>query len=178
MLPTYKTLSFSLRPARADDSAKLAALALQVWLHTYAAKGISDAIANYVHSELTPAKFAQLLNEAHLVVAEQDGNLLGYAAIKIGRPWENYAASTVELATLYVQAHYTGKNIGTQLLQYASAWAQQQHQQPLWLMVNAQNENAIRFYHKHGYTKIGTHYFKLEDGEYENHVLLGPDEKP
>lgn len=168
----------TLRPAIEADCAKLATLAMQVWLHTYARRGISQAIANYVLAELTPEKYAERLTDpnSHLTIAEHEANLVGIVRTHRGPPWPDAKPEQgqIELATLYVQAPYTRQGIGEQLLKSAEHHAAQHSQHPLWLTVNAQNPNAIAFYHKMGYQKIGTTFFKMEDGEHENHVLLGP----
>jgi diamine N-acetyltransferase len=106
-----------------DDADRLAVLAVQVWLHTYATDGINGEIAQYVLSELTPVKYSQWLSEpsTHFFVAEQDESLVGFAVLKVGVPCPNGASSTTELQTLYVQEHYIGHGIGKSLLQIAEA---------------------------------------------------------
>jgi len=52
-----------IRTGRTADANRLAVLAAQGWLHTYATDGIDDEIAQYVLSELTPAKYLQSLSE-------------------------------------------------------------------------------------------------------------------
>ena len=81
--------------------------------------------------------------------------------------------SKVQLATLYVQEHFTGKGVGNALLAEAEALAVKRMATPLWLTVNAMNNRAIAFYAKHGYTKVGTTQFRLGDNDHENLVLVG-----
>ncbi len=68
-----------IRPGQPEDAENLAALAIQVWLHTYATEGISSTISSYVLSEFTPKRFVALLSEptSALFVAESQDNLLG-----------------------------------------------------------------------------------------------------
>ena len=172
-------LHFNLRPARAADAPVLAVLAAQVWLHTYATKGVSRVIADYVLREITPAKFAASLEDpcAITLVAECDENLVGFAAMRLNItcPSPSKAASNIELETLYVQAHFLGQGIGSALLRKAEEMAQAHAtaSSGLWLTVNARNARAIGFYAAHGYQKIGTHVFKLGGVSHENHVLVG-----
>ncbi len=67
------------RDAVPGDAANLAALATQVFLHTYATQGISSAIAAHVQSEFTPRKFAAWLGSetTQVVVAENNAHLVG-----------------------------------------------------------------------------------------------------
>ena len=156
------------------DAAQLAALGMQVWLHTYATAGISNTIARYVLAEFTPAKFDALIasDAAQVLVAEVGDHLVGYAVVNFGAVCPARAASTTELATLYVQAHFARRGLGARLLEHADALARSRSQGGLWLTVNAQNHAAIAFYARHGYARAGTAYFELGDARHENHVLV------
>jgi ribosomal protein S18 acetylase RimI-like enzyme len=166
-----------IRPGLPGDAVRLAVLASQVWLHTYATDGITDEIAQYVLSQCTVEKFSVSLGDTQtcLLVAECGACLVGFAAVKFGAACPTRADSSVELQTLYVQEHFIGHGIGRSLLQAAQAKAREQSGCSLWLTVNASNARAITFYERQGYTKIGTAYFVLGRGRHENHVLIGND---
>jgi ribosomal protein S18 acetylase RimI-like enzyme len=169
--------SLRIRRGQSQDASLLAVLAAQVWLHTYATEGITGDIANYALSEFTPSRFLSLMNEpaCRLFVAEDGQSLVGLAVVKFGVSCPASNSSTTELHTLYVQEHFVGRGVGKSLLQAIEAEAREQSNAPLWLMVNAKNSRAIAFYRHQGYSKIGTAYFVLGEGRYENHVLIGPD---
>ena len=165
----------SIRPARPDDASRLAVLATQVWLHTYATNGITTDIAEYVLGELTPDKYRQILNDptSEILVAECGKHLVGLAVVKFDTACPAGNFSSVELQTLYVQAHFVGRGAGKSLLGAAQDLTWQRAHAVLWLTVNAQNARAIAFYTHQGYTKVGSTHFVLGDGRYENHVLIG-----
>lgn len=162
------------RAGRPADAPLLAALATQVPLHTYATQGISEVIAGHVLAEFTPAQFeAWLANDtAAVLVAERNAHLVGYARLAFDAMCPVPGAGTVELATLYVQVHFTGRGVGAALLALAEALALQRTQQPLWLTVNAQNLRAITFYAAQGWSRIGTAPFVLGGESHPNHVLV------
>jgi diamine N-acetyltransferase len=166
-----------IRPGEPGDADRLAVLACQVWLHTYAWSGINAEIAAYVLSELTPGKYAALLREpqTRVLVAESSDSLVGFAVVKSGEACPADPGLTVELKTLYVQEHFIGQGIGRDLLLAAQAVVREQSGSVPWLTVNAQNARAIAFYDRQGYSKIGTTWFVLGEGRHENHVLVGPD---
>jgi diamine N-acetyltransferase len=166
----------NVRLGRREDTEILSALAIQVWLHTYATQGVSSVIATYVLSEYSPARFAALLAESSsaLFVAEHDRNLLGYAVVKASADCSIPSASGAELATLYVQEPFLGKGVGALLLERVESWAMERMRAPIWLKTNSQNRRAISFYEKHGYTKVGITFFELGNEKYENVVLVGP----
>jgi diamine N-acetyltransferase len=169
--------SSGIRVGRSEDASRLAVLATQVWLHTYATDGIARDIAEYVLRELTPEKYSALLNDpaSHVVVAEQHENLVGLAVVRFGVPCPAGGNSAAELQTLYVQEHFVGRGIGKMLLQTAESKGRQDLNTALWLTVNAKNTEAIAFYARQGYAKVGTTFFVLGAGRHENHVLIGRD---
>jgi len=157
------------------DTACLAALAIQVWLHTYATDGIRSAIARYVLSEFTTEKFAGILadTESQLLVAEMNQHLVGYALVKFGAVCPTSSLSNVELATLYVQEHFTRSGLGSALLARCQNLARERAGSArLWLTVNARNERAIAFYRKHRFEQAGTTLFELGGEKHQNHVFL------
>jgi len=169
----------------AGDAPRLATLGMQVWLHTYATEGVSHDIASYVQDAFTAEKMAALLSRTDtlVLVAQAHDHLVGMAVVTLNACCPIDRPESFELATLYVQAHFAGRQIGTRLLAMAEAQTQEQAQAQiqktvqttantgLWLTVNARNQPAIAFYRKHGYTLVGTAYFTLGDTQHENHVM-------
>jgi ribosomal protein S18 acetylase RimI-like enzyme len=166
---------FSIRQGTSEDASRLAALAAQVWLHTYATEGINNDVAQYVLSEFTVEKSSKRLVQPKttILVAEYDAHLVGFAAIQFGTPCPSCSKAVVELETLYVQEHCIGRGIGAALLRAAEVVVREQSASPLWLAVNAQNAQAIAFYLRHGYSQIGTTLFALGQGHHENLLLVG-----
>ncbi len=165
----------SIRLGRSEDASRIAVLATQVWLHTYATDGISADIAAYVLQELTPEKYLRILNDprSQVFVAECGANLAGLAVVQFDSTCPAGSDSRAELKSLYIQAHFMGRGAGKLLLRAAEAEARQRSGAVLWLTVNAQNARAISFYAHQGYTKVGTTTFVLGEGHHENHVLIG-----
>jgi ribosomal protein S18 acetylase RimI-like enzyme len=169
-------MDYLVRKAQPADARLLAVLATQVWLHTYATEGVSSSISEFVLNEITPDKYTALLqnSSALVLVAERNQNLLGFAVLQLETPCSNAPDATIELETLYVQAHFTGKRIGSALLTESQRMAEVLANSRLWLTVNVKNERAISFYSGHRYSKVGTHVFLLGDVGHDNDVLLGP----
>ena len=103
-----------IRTGQLADAERLAVLSTQVWLHTYCTDGINSDIAQYVLSELTTERWSLRLQDpqVRILVAERGDFLVGFAAVSFGAPCPSGASSSVELQTLYVQAHCMGQGIG------------------------------------------------------------------
>src|SRR2546430_1770290 len=100
--------SFDIRLGVAEDAGRLAVLAIQVWLHTYATDGISTEIADYVLAHITPKTYAQLLRDGstQVLVALHANHVVGLAVVRFDMPCPDQPALTAELRTLYVQEHF------------------------------------------------------------------------
>jgi ribosomal protein S18 acetylase RimI-like enzyme len=168
----------NVRVASATDAECIAALAIQVWLDTYASEGIRKTIAHYVLSEFTTEAFTRAIANpsSRLLVAEVQDHLVGYTVVNLNTPCPAPGGSSVELATLYVQRHFSGIGIGSSLLSSGRSIAREvTGNASLWLTVNARNERAISFYKRHGFAQVGTTHFEFGNERHLNHVLLSPD---
>lgn len=165
----------SIRPANAEDAARIAVLGAHVWVHTYATAGVSDVIARYVLKTFTPENILALLNEPDIVllVAETETNLAGYLVMRFG---SYHSDIPVEIETLYVQDSFAGRGIGSALLSHArGAAAARTGNRAIWLIANSKNEKAITFYLSRGMTPEGIAYFELGGVKHENKVLVARD---
>jgi ribosomal protein S18 acetylase RimI-like enzyme len=163
-----------IRPATGEDAQNLAALAIQVWLHTYATSGIRSSLAAYALTAFTQANFETLLQDpTHTVLlAEIEDHLVGYADLAFESPRVEVPDTRTELATLYVQEHFAGMGIGSSLLEACAAVARERCGSPdFWLSVYHGNARAIAFYRKHGFTTRGSFPFVFGGESHENFVL-------
>ncbi|MFM0730571.1 N-acetyltransferase [Paraburkholderia sediminicola] len=161
----------SIRIAEPEDAARIAVLGAHVWVHTYAAAGVSDVIAQYVLTTFTPQKILALVNDPDIVllVSEADANLAGYVVIRFS---SHHADVPVEIETLYIQNSFARRGIGSALLSHARDIVMARTgSRSVWLAVNSQNAKAISFYHSRGMTWDGIAYFELDGVKHENIVM-------
>lgn len=166
-----------IRPARSEDAQNLAALAIQVWLHTYATEGLRDALSGYVLAEFTPEAFRTRMEDPRrlLLVTEHNDHLVAYAELDFEAPREDVPGISTELATLYVQEHFAGQGLGKRLLEACAEEARRRTGSPAyWLSVYHGNANAIAFYRKQGFTERGAFDFEL-DGERHRNLVMARD---
>jgi ribosomal protein S18 acetylase RimI-like enzyme len=164
-----------IRRAETRDAINLAALAIQVWLDTYATDGIRGSISKYVLTEFTPEKFEDYIESpSHLLfVAEKSEHILGYAMIAFDIPCLDRPDLDVHLVTLYIQERSKRKGIGSELLTAGLEEAKRRTlRRQLWLTVNSLNKGALDFYAARGFQQIGTTLFQL-DGELHGNNVLG-----
>lgn len=171
---TTPTPDVTLRPALAGDALCLSVLAMQVFLDTYATEGIRPPVAREVLSTYSTAAFDAALQaqDTVIVVAERQGHLVGFAQLTLGAAHDLAPpGAPAELLRLYVQEPFTGRHLGTRLLQAAEQAAVQGGAQLLWLTPWVHNHRALAFYARRGYTDRGATWFRFEGEAHENRVL-------
>jgi ribosomal protein S18 acetylase RimI-like enzyme len=165
----------SIRISKPEDAPLIAVLGAHVWVHTYAAAGVSDVIAQYVLATFTLDKIRALMDDPSrvLLVAEAEANLAGYIVMRFG---SRHADVPIEIETLYIQDSFAGRGIGSALLTHARDIAMvRTGNRSIWLTVNSQNAKAISFYRSRGMTQDGIAYFELAGIKHENTVMVARD---
>ncbi len=168
------TNNLNIRKADSSDASNIAALAMHVWLHTYAKEGIRQEISDFVFSHFSPDTIGKLILDPakQMLVAYDDMNLLGYAVLHYRSECPANTPLQTELATLYVQPHFAGKGIGSALLKAClEATFAASADTSLWLTTWHRNDNAIKFYLKQGFKMIGSTYFELGEEKHENFIF-------
>ena len=172
--------AIALRPAVPDDALCLSVLAMQVFLDTYCPEGIRPTVAREVLASYSQAAFARALADAdtRITVAERAGHLVGFAQLTLGAAQPLAPAGPpAELLRLYVQEPFTGRQLGTALLQAAEQLARSAGASVLWLTPWVHNHRAIAFYRRRGYADHGLAWFEFEGERHENRVfarVIGP----
>ncbi|MHC1547142.1 GNAT family N-acetyltransferase [Phyllobacterium sp. K27] len=167
-------MTIVIREARVSDAQNLAALSIQVWLHTYAKAGVRDVFSRYVFAEFTAERFAGEIEgrTKQLFVAEVQNHLVGYVRICFEAECPVRHIAQPEIETLYVQEHFAGCGVGSGLLDRAVEACKSRNHGQAWLMVNQQNLPAYSFYERKLFQKIGTVDFELESERHANDVLV------
>lgn len=163
-----------IRKAGQDDCQNLAALSLQVWLHTYATQGLRDKISQYALATFTEGHYQQLIDASghEILLFIENNHLVGFVVIDLDSRFKG-GVGGYEIARLYVSEHFHGRGIGRALIEEA----QLQYGLPCWLSVWVESHSAIAFYRKLGFEQIGNVEFNLEGELHENHVYsLGRSE--
>jgi ribosomal protein S18 acetylase RimI-like enzyme len=163
----------TLRPARPEDAASLAALSIEVWVGTYLRQGVNDLFAGYIFAELTPQRMAEHLaqDSETFIVSQNAEGIDGFIRISDGVKPPVGPGCAVEIATLYVQPRHHGRGLGKALLQAGLQRCAELGAEAPWLTTNAQNTAAIAFYQRMGFEISGKTQFCIGDEGYLNEVL-------
>ncbi len=157
-----------IRDANRNDCQNLAALSIQVWLHTYAIEGIRKNDSNYVLTTFTEQYYTNLLETPiyRIFVHVEKDNLLGFIVVNLESFFKD-ESNGYEICTFYIQEHFQGQGIGKGLLNEII----KNHGNLFWLSTWVHNSAAINFYKKFGFKDIGTIDYKIGDELHKNRVF-------
>jgi ribosomal protein S18 acetylase RimI-like enzyme len=150
-----------IRPAEMGDEVALARIDAATWT-----------------SEVSPAParlgddFFARIDRNSVLVAEVDGQAVGYAVLRQGTPIPSHA-HVLEMNGLAVDPDHQGRGIGRALVEATVAGARQQGARKLTLRVLGSNQRARRLYESCGFQVEGLLREEfLLDGRYVDDVFM------
>ncbi|HEY8928971.1 MAG TPA: GNAT family N-acetyltransferase [Mucilaginibacter sp.] len=120
----------------------------------------------YAAVAFTPEKMlSELTNpDSAFYFATLDGEIAGYLKLNYNNAQTEFRDSNaLEVERIYVSRQYHKKNIGKELLHFATNKAIENNFEYIWLGVWEHNHNAIGFYQHHGFEIFSSHEFMLGD---------------
>jgi GNAT superfamily N-acetyltransferase len=169
----------TVRPAVASDAAALAGIAAVTFPLACPPHTTDEAKAAFIAGNLTDTHFAGYLSDPDraLLLAEVDGEPVGYAMLVAGEPRDPDVAAaittrpTIELSKFYVMPDHHGGSISAPLMDAAIDAARARGAAAVWLGVNEQNERAHQFYGKHGFVAVGRKRFLVGERYEDDDVM-------
>jgi len=97
----------------------------------------------------------------------------GYSKIEFNVSNENIEHKNVtKLDRLYLLKAFYGQKLGAKLFDFNIELSKNNHQNGIWLAVWIENQRAIRFYEKNGFTIEGKYDFQIsETHSNPNHIM-------
>lgn len=142
------------RNASLEDASNIAQVHVDAWIQTYEGLIPEDYIKAQT-LEKREALWCKIIskNLAHVLVAEQNHNLIGFASF--GQDTHSPTPNSYELTSIYLLPKDTGRGVGKAL--YSECEKRLQHLQAasvsLWVLDT--NHRAINFYNKLGFEATG-----------------------
>lgn len=119
-------------------------------------------LAEKFTAEALETELADAANIFHLIYYNDLPS--GYSKISYNCPIEPVASPRItKLERLYLLSEFYDKKLGHHLLQFNIDLAKRARQEGMWLYVWKENERALRFYRRAGFTIVGDGFFRLTD---------------
>lgn len=167
-------MNISVRTGEERDAPALAELAARTFLDAFAADNRPEDMALHVSRAYGPAQQRRELLDPDLttLLAEVDGELAGYAQLRVGAPPDCVTGDApVELWRFYIARHWHGHGVAQALMRRVEDEARRRGAATLWLGVWERNARALAFYLKTGFADAGAHVFLLGTDAQTDRIL-------
>lgn len=145
-----------------NDLEALTSISRNTFVEAYEANNDPDDFKTYIDSAFTSQQMkAELHNpnsDFYFIYIEK--TLVGYFKLNEKEAQgEDYGHQSLELSRIYLLKEFQGQDIGRMTLSKIIKLAKEDHKSWLWLSVWQLNEDAVRFYERHGFKKFDTQIF-------------------
>jgi len=166
----------TIRAATPDDADALSLVGAATFLETFAGVLQGADIVEHCRKRHAPDVYRHWLANAaaRVWVAEATvgGAPIGYLVLDIADlPLSDLTSSDYEVKRIYLLRRFQGANVGARLMRLALDEARQLNATRLLLGVYSRNQQAIGFYERMGFARVGRRLFHVGLGEYEDHIL-------
>jgi len=155
----------------------LLTISREMFFTAFAHLNNSNDMEAYAAKAFTIEKLSNELNnpDSHFYFALINEQIAGYLKLNTNEAQTEFKDQQgLEIERIYVDAKFQNQQIGKQLMQFAIEKATEQHCQYIWLGVWDANQNAIRFYERHGFQIFSSHQFMLGNDKQTDLLMKRP----
>jgi ribosomal protein S18 acetylase RimI-like enzyme len=162
-----------IRPATSSDVPALAKLAKRTWSGAFGFSVSRDDEAVELAQTRSESYFMDALRKKTILVAEGNGELLGYVQFgDVEIPEVEARRGDQGLHRIYVETAWQGRRLGRKLAEAALEHLRLANASRIYLTVWEKNERAVRLYESLGFRPVGTTTFAIGSEVVEDLVLL------
>jgi ribosomal protein S18 acetylase RimI-like enzyme len=161
-------MTIKIRKCTLQDLHTLQEISIQTFDETFRAKNKPENIEAYLkmtfQSSLLAEELAHPSSEFYFIY--YNNQLAGYLKVNTSdAQTEKMDKNSLEIERLYLLSSFQKKGLGDELMKFAFKRAKELNKHSIWLGVWEKNENAVVFYKKYGFEKVGAHSFYMGDEE-------------
>jgi ribosomal protein S18 acetylase RimI-like enzyme len=163
-----------IRRASQEDSTLLAEMGAETFSDAFGRDNTPEDMDLYLEASFSPEiQATELADPASLfLIAEVDGSPVGYARLHEGERGAGITGSQpIEIVRFYARTEWIGRGVGAALMRASLKEAEVRGCDTIWLDVWEENERALRFYKRWGFTETGTQTFRLGN-DIQNDLLM------
>lgn len=167
-------MTTSIRKCTTEDLESLLSISYKTFHETFSAQNTAENMKAYSDATYQPEKFQRELenpNSEFFYIYYQD-DLAGFLKLNIlDAQSEPMGDDALEVERIYILNDYQKLGLGKELLDLAFEVAKRLEKKKVWLGVWEYNENALGFYKKIGFEKVGSHAFYMGDDRQTDFIL-------
>jgi diamine N-acetyltransferase len=161
------------RAASINDAAVLAQIGASTFYETFRPFNTEEDMQAYIAKSYNESLIAQNLKNEHIhyALATENNEVVGYIKLLLHMPHVKLTGRTIELEKIYVKQSRLGSGAGKLLMKYVIDFSRHQQFDTLFLGVWKENERAVQFYRKTGFTEFDTRFFPLGSRICEDYIM-------
>ena len=148
-------MNLKIKHATEEDAGLIAEISRLTFFETFASSNLKANMDIFMNVQFTKGRLMLEVGQPENVflLAYNDSDVAGYAKLRDTRhPKQLGSSNALEIARLYAMPGMIGKGVGRLLMQEALKIAAAKKKEVVWLGVWKQNQKAIDFYTKWGFT--------------------------
>jgi ribosomal protein S18 acetylase RimI-like enzyme len=148
-------MNLKIKYATEEDASLIAEISRLTFFETFSPSNLKVNMDIFMNVQFTKGRLMLEVGQPENVflLAYNDSNVAGYAKLRDTRhPKQLGSSNALEIARLYAMPGMIGKGVGRLLMQEALKIASAKKKEVVWLGVWKQNQKAIDFYTKWGFT--------------------------
>lgn len=156
-----------------NDAAVLAQIGASTFYETFRPFNTEEDMQAYIAKSYNETLILQNLKNEHIhyALATENNEVVGYIKLLLHAPHVKLTGRTIELEKIYVQQSQLGSGAGKLLMKYVIDYSRHQQFDTLFLGVWKENERAVQFYRKTGFTEFDTRFFPLGSRICEDYMM-------
>ena len=148
----------NIREVTKSDAADLSKIAAQTYKETFGHSFTPEELETQIQETRSEQYFLSALQKDTILVAEQDGQTIGYVQIcdmKITVKEHTVDKGSQAINAIYIAAAHQGKGIGKRLMDEAFKHPRIVQSKSVYIDVWEENERAVNFYKNYGFSVVG-----------------------
>lgn len=149
--------SLTIRPATQNDAAMLALMGRITFKDAFGQYFDPAVLERYLDDTFQAETISRQLTDVNTRywIASVDEVPVAYAKVNLYSSWQEQSLrEQAQLERIYVLRDFLNLGIGRQLLTTVQQQLRALHCDSLWLLVYYENDQAIRFYERHGFMQV------------------------
>lgn len=168
--------AFAIRRCAAGDAAVLASLASRLFTETYGPTHPEPELSRYLSRSFSVEGVREAISDedaSMYLVHDSLGTPLAYAYLRATPepPAGVDGVNPFEIVRFYVDAVYQGRGVGAALMEACLGDAKERGADVIWLQVWKEAPWAVGFYHRMGFSVVGSAPFYFGDRVDGDHIM-------
>lgn len=151
-------------PCLPEEVPLLRQMAASTFVTAFGAQNTPEDMAAYTAKAFSVSQVQREFDDpdSHFYFAKEEGQPIAYLKLNFNQAQTELQESEgMEIERIYVESTHQGRGIGAALFDFAWDIAIERDMTYVWLGVWDQNQGAIRFYERQGFSAFSKHSFLL-----------------